>query len=180
MAHIWQYFNGPYVAVPGRNQILFCCTFQSHYHLRSTVPRYFHYGWGSYVLCELMNTIHVYTVHMSLCYSTSNVVMRLKYAMEYCSIPTRDCHKNDLSNNKHAFHFLQCGLLRSHPLMRYNNIWVTSASLPIPGFRSVSLWRWSLIGSPKQFHWTANNSITSNVYSSSQALYFIQETLTTN
>ena len=39
----------PYVTVPGRNQTLFCCVFQSHYRVRNAVVQYFHYGQGSYV-----------------------------------------------------------------------------------------------------------------------------------
>ena len=30
------------VAVPGRNQTLFCCVFQSHYHIQSALEQNFH------------------------------------------------------------------------------------------------------------------------------------------
>ena len=58
----WDYII---VAVPGRNRTLFCCTFWSHYHVWSAVIQNFYYGWGSYLLCKLMNTWHIYTVHTS-------------------------------------------------------------------------------------------------------------------
>ena len=54
-----------HVAVPGRNRTLFYCIFRSHYRIQSAVTQLFRYGWGSYVLCKLMNTRHVYTVRMN-------------------------------------------------------------------------------------------------------------------
>ena len=71
------------MAVPGRNRTIFCRVFRSHYCVQTAVAQYFSYGWGSYVLCKLMNTWHVYTAHMSptlnassalLCFEHSNAI----------------------------------------------------------------------------------------------------------
>ena len=72
-----------YVAVSGRNWTLFRCIFQSQYCVQSAVTQHFRYGWGSYSLCKLMNTRHVYTACMSPTPNGSsallNTVMRSKY-----------------------------------------------------------------------------------------------------
>lgn len=70
-----------YVAVLCRNQTLFRCALQSHYHLRSTVSQYSHYGWGSYALWKLMTTIHVYTACMNptLNRSSGSVIQQFKH-----------------------------------------------------------------------------------------------------
>ena len=49
------HLHSTYVAVPGRNRTLIRCTFQLHYCVQSAVTQNFHYRWGSYVLCKLMN-----------------------------------------------------------------------------------------------------------------------------
>ena len=36
-----------------------------YYHIRNAVTQYFRYGWGSYRLCKLLNTWHVYTARMN-------------------------------------------------------------------------------------------------------------------
>ena len=46
------------VAVPGRNQTLFHCTFQSHRHVRSAVTQYFCYRQDSYTLYEYLTCLH--------------------------------------------------------------------------------------------------------------------------
>ena len=37
----------------------------SHYLFWTAVTQYFRHGWGSYVLCKLMNTWYIYTARMS-------------------------------------------------------------------------------------------------------------------
>jgi len=64
------------VAVPGRNRTLICCVLRSHYCVRSTVTQYFRYGWGSYVLCKVMNTWHVYTACMGPTPNGSSALQR--------------------------------------------------------------------------------------------------------
>ena len=66
------------MAVPGRNQTLFRCAFRSYYHIRSTVTQYFRYRWDSYLLCKIMNTWNVYTVHMSLTPRGSSALKRFE------------------------------------------------------------------------------------------------------
>ena len=91
--------------------------FDRHYRVRSTATQYFHYGWDSYLLCKFMNTWHVYTVSMSPTL-TSNVVMQLKCATEYCSISTQDCHTwsyiNWTSNYWREFDMCNDTVLRNH------------------------------------------------------------------
>ena len=80
-----------YVTVPGRNRTLFRW---SHYCIQTTVTQYFHHGWGSYVLCKLMNTWYIiYTVHMSPTlngssgYSALNAVIWSNYVWFLLCLP---------------------------------------------------------------------------------------------
>ena len=49
------HLHSTYVAIPGRNRTLIRCAFRLHYRVQSAVTQNFHYRWGSYVLCKLMN-----------------------------------------------------------------------------------------------------------------------------
>ena len=86
---LWEYRDQKshriYVAVPGRNRTLLHCVFRLHYCVQSAVTQYFHYGWGSYVLCKLMNTWH--TVCMSLTPNKSSALQRFERsnAIEICN-----------------------------------------------------------------------------------------------
>ena len=91
-----------YVAVLGRNQTLFCCVFRLCYHIQSTVAQYSVKG-GAHMRSETASmpdksTQHVWALPLTevLRYSTLNPVTRPKYAMEQCSISTRDCHISGL------------------------------------------------------------------------------------
>ena len=94
LEHAW---SGPFlvcVAVPGRNRTLFRCVFRSHYRIWSAVTQLFRYGWSLYVLCKLMNTWHIYTVHMN---PTPNSRYTLQHfecgnAMEICNGIMFDFH----------------------------------------------------------------------------------------
>ena len=46
--------------------------------VRSAKTKYFHYGRGSYALCKLMNTWHIYTARMSPTANGSSVLKRFK------------------------------------------------------------------------------------------------------
>ena len=65
-----------YVAVPGRNRTLFRCILRTYYCVQSAVTQCFHYRWGSYTLCKLMNTWHVYTVRMGPTCNGSTALQR--------------------------------------------------------------------------------------------------------
>ena len=65
-----------YVAVPGRNRTLFRCVL--HYPRSSAVTQYFHYGRGSYALCKLMNTWHIYTACMGPTPNGSSALQRFE------------------------------------------------------------------------------------------------------
>ena len=90
------FWVGTHVTVPSRNQTLFHCVFRSHYRVRSTITQYFQYGWGSYVLCKLMNTFTQHTWAPPLTelqqYGTLNAAMQSNIIN---LISTRNCHKCD-------------------------------------------------------------------------------------
>ena len=67
-----------YVAVPGRNRTLFRCVLRLHYRVPRAVMQYFHCKWGSYVLCKLMNTWHIYPVHMGPTPNRSSALQRFE------------------------------------------------------------------------------------------------------
>ena len=48
--------------------------------VRSAKTQYFRYGWGSYSLCKLMNTWHIYTARMSPTANGSSVLKRFKHS----------------------------------------------------------------------------------------------------
>ena len=73
---IWK-FNA-YVAVPGRNQTLFRCLLRLHYRVPSAVMQYFCCRWGSYTLCKLMNTWHIYPAHMGPTPNGSSALQRFE------------------------------------------------------------------------------------------------------
>ena len=75
----------PYVAVLSRNRTLFCCIFQLHCCVRSAVTQYFQYGWGSYTLCKLMNTLDIYTAHMSPTLTGSSALQHFKCQSKYAT-----------------------------------------------------------------------------------------------
>ena len=73
-----QWNMNTYVAVLGRNRTLFCRVFWSHYRVQTAAVQYFSYGWGSYVLCKLMNTWYVYTARMSPTLNGSSALQRFE------------------------------------------------------------------------------------------------------
>ena len=77
-----------YLAVPGRNRTLIRCIFRLHYRVRSTVTQNFIKG-GAHTCRVNVSSIHEFTQRICtppvmevLCYSGSNALIRLKYAME--------------------------------------------------------------------------------------------------
>ena len=64
--------------VLGRNRTLFRCVLRSHYRVRSAVTQYFRYRRGSYALCKLMNTWHVYTARMGPTPNGSSALQRFE------------------------------------------------------------------------------------------------------
>ena len=80
--------GNPYVAVPGRNQTLFCWVFRPHYCLQSAVVQNFCWVQSSYKLHRLIRYPCMYAVCMSLAfdrssalYSSLNMVMWSEYAI---------------------------------------------------------------------------------------------------
>ena len=67
-----------YVAVQGRNWTLFRCIFRVHYRFQSAVMQYFSYRRGSYVLCKLMNTWHIYIAHIGPTPNRSSALQHFK------------------------------------------------------------------------------------------------------
>ena len=70
--------RNPRVAVPGRNRALFRCIFRAYYRIRSAVTQYFRYRRGSYALCKLMNTWHVYAKRMGPTPKGSSALQRFE------------------------------------------------------------------------------------------------------
>ena len=73
-------------AVPGRDRKLFHFVLRLRYRIGSAVMQDFHYGWGSYALCKLVNTWHICTARMSPTPNGSSV-LRFKHS---CALEIRN------------------------------------------------------------------------------------------
>ena len=65
------------VAVPARNQTLFCCIYRVHYCVQSALAWNFVEGEAHYTLGKLMNTYHIYTRHINPTLNRSSVLEHL-------------------------------------------------------------------------------------------------------